>query len=279
MTEKKIDKIQVCLVIAVFTPMGLVWWLMTEMISTVLSVRIVLTIGLLVGMPAFQLRLKNRPAKPKPPKTLVIDSNQTVLEAESFRLTEFHLDEIENIHRFTRINLGLNNLRRIDLTPLAGSDNLKELVLYMNHLETIDLTPLASCPNLEYLDLTSNDLETIDLTPLSSCLKLTGLNIGQNGTSHLNLSPISECKDLEVLNIDDMNLREIDLSPLRGFAKLWFLKLDDNDLVSLDITPLFECKSLTEFTLDRIELTTTMSRPIEEWPKGVRTHKKKFRKS
>ena len=219
------------------------------------------------------------PSKPKPPKELPTTRGQTVLEAEYHRLSEVHLDEIHNLHEYTRINLGLNELRTIDLSPLAGSTSLKELILYMNQLESIDLTPLTSCPNLEYLDLTCNNLEMIDLTPLSSCLKLTGLNIGANRTSQLNLSPISECRDMEVLNIDGMNLREIDLSPLKGFTKLWFLKLDDNEFTSLDITPLFECELLTEFNIDRIELTTTLMRDVDEWPKGIRKHKKKFRNS
>ncbi len=219
------------------------------------------------------------PSKPKPPKKLPPTQGKTILEAEHHNLIEVRLEEIPNLHELTRINLGLNQLKTIDLSPLAGSTNLKELVLYMNHLESIDLSPLASCPNFEYLDLTDNKIESIDLTPFSSCLKLTGLNIGMNRTSQLDLSPISECRELEVLNVDSMNLREIDLSPLRGFTKLWFLKLDDNEFTSLDITPLFECESLTEFPIDNVELTTTISREIEDWPKGVRKHRKKFRKS
>ena len=97
MTEKKIDKLQVCLIIAVFTPLGLVWRFITETISTVLSVRIVLTITLLLGVPALQLsksRFTNKPVKTRPPKTLIVDPNQTVLEAEHHRLTKVHLDEI-----------------------------------------------------------------------------------------------------------------------------------------------------------------------------------------
>ena len=220
-----------------------------------------------------------QPSKPQKPREIPSTLNKTVLEAEHHWLLDVHLEEVHNLHELTRINLGLNQIKSIDLSPLAGSTNLKELILYMNHLETIDLSPLASCPNLEYLDLTDNDLESIDLTPLSSCLKLTGLNIGINRTGQLDLSPISECKEMEVLNVDGMNLREIDLSPLRGFTKLWFLKLDDNEFTSLDITPLFECVSLADFQIDNIELTTILSRPIEEWPQGVRKHRKKFRKS
>ena len=259
---------------------GLIAWHILELYPVTFSERLVGTVvafGIgLAGVPFAILYLEYEFSDRKRKQ---VTPGSTILELESSRLHAFSFNDVQNLDRIQRINLGLNELKTIDLSPLAGSTSLKELILYMNQLEIIDLTPLASCPNLEYLDLTCNDLETIDLTPLSSCLKLTGLNIGQNRTSHIDLSPISGCKDLEVLNIDCMDLREIDLSPLRGFTKLWFLKLEDNDLVSLDITPLFECISLTEFTLDRIELTTTMSRPIEDWPKGVRKHKKKFRKS
>ncbi len=212
-------------------------------------------------------------------KSKQVTPGSKILDLESSRLHEFSFKDVQNLDRIQRISLGINELNTIDLSPLAGNTNLKELILYMNELESIDLTPLASCPNLEYLDLTANKLESIDLTPLSSCLKLTGLNIGVNRISQLDLSPISECKDMEVLNIDGMNLREIDLSPLRGFTKLWFLKLDDNEFTSLDITPLFDCVSLTDFQIDNIQLTTTLCRDIEEWPKGVRKHKRKFREN
>lgn len=215
----------------------------------------------------------------KPPKNLVIVPGQTALEAEYHWLTEINLREINNLQQFTRINVGLNQLKTIDLSPLAGSTSLKELILYMNHLESIDLSPLASCPNLEYLDLTDNDIESIDLSPLTSCTKLNALNIGMNKTTEIDLSPLSECRDLKILTIDGMGLREVELSPLKNCTKLEFLKLDDNELISLDVTPLFGCKSLTDFPIDKIELTTTLSLVFEDWPIGVRKHAKRFRKS
>lgn len=235
---------------------------------------------LLVGYLAYEYHLfKDKQNTSAKKKELTATRGRTVLEAEHQRLTEFHLEDIPNLHKLTRINLGLNELKTIDLSPLAGSAKLKELILYMNHLETINLTPLASCPNLEYLDLTDNDLESIDLTPLASCTKLEALNIGINKTSEIDLSPLSECRDLKILTIDGMGLREVELSPLKNCTKLEFLKLDDNELISLDVTPLFECKSLTDFPIDKIEFTTTLSQPIEDWPEGVRKHRKRFRKS
>ncbi len=210
------------------------------------------------------------------PKKIPATGGKTVLEAEHFNLIEVHLEEIHNLHKLTRINLGLNQLTTIDLSPLAGSTRIKELILYMNHLETIDLSPLASCPNLEYLDLTDNDLESLDLTPLASCIKLDALNIGINKTLEIDLSPLSECTDLKILTIDGMGLREVELSPLKNCIKLECLKLDDNELISLDVTPLFECKSLTDFPIDKIELTTTLSQAIEDWPEGVRKQKRRI---
>lgn len=219
------------------------------------------------------------PKKQELPKAIPTTRSRTVLEVEHFNLTEVHLEEIYNLHKLTRVNLGLNHLTKIDLSPLAGSTRLKELILYMNHLERIDLSPLASCPNLEYLDLTDNRLDSIDLAPLASCVKLDALNIGINKTSEIDLSPLSECRDLKILTIDGMALKEVELSPLKNCTKLEFLKLDDNKLISLDITPLFECRSLTNFAIDKIELTTTLNQPIEDWPKGVWKYRKRFRKN
>jgi Leucine-rich repeat (LRR) protein len=212
-------------------------------------------------------------------KSKQVTPGSKILDLESSRLHEFSFKEVQNLDRIQRISLGINELKTIDLSPLAGSTNLTELILYMNHLETIDLSPLTSCPNLEYLELSDNNLENIDLTPLASCRKLNALNVGGNKTGRIDLSPLSECRDLKILNIDDMKLTDVDLSPLSGCRELEFLKLNDNELESIDITPLFECDKLDLLEIDRITLTTTLNREIEDWPKGVRKHKKRFRKS
>ncbi len=108
---------------------------------------------------------------------------------------------------------------------------------------------------------------------------MTAINLGGNATGQIDLKPLELLKNLEILTIDDMKLTEVDLSPLENCSKLKFLKLNDNEMESLEITPLFNCKQLTEFEIDRIELTTTLDREIDGWAKGVRKHKKRFRKS
>lgn len=177
------------------------------------------------------------------------------LDLESAGLTEFSFEDTPNLSEIQRINLGINELKTIDLAPLAGSDNLRELILYCNRIEEIDLAPLASCVNLEYLDLTVNNLKTIDLKFLSSCTHLTALNLG------------------------GMKLKEVDLSPLKFCTELEILQLHDNELESLDITPLFECRDLVDFEIDGIELITSLDREIDQWPEGVRKHRKRFRKN
>lgn len=211
-------------------------------------------------------------------KSKQVTPRSKTLDMESSHLHEFSFKDVQNLDRFQRISLGINELKAIDLSPLAGSTNLTELILYMNRLETIDLSPLASCPNLEYLDLADNDLGTIDLIPLSSCTKLNALNLGGNMTSEIDLSPLSECRDLKILTIDCMKLTDVDLSPLSGCRELEFLKLNDNELDSVEVSPLFECDKLDLLEIDGIDLTTTLNREIEDWPKGVRKHRRRIRK-
>jgi hypothetical protein len=211
-------------------------------------------------------------------KSKQVTLGSRILDLESSRLHEFSFEEVQNLDRIQRINLGINELKTIDLSPLTGSTNLTELILYFNRLESIDLSPLSTCPNLEHLDLAANNLSTIDLTPLASCTKLNALNFGGNETSEIDLSPLSVCRDLKILTIDCMKLTEVDLSPLRGCRELEFLKLNDNEIDSLDITPLIECEHLTDFEIGWVDLITTSNREIEDWPKGLRKHRRKFRK-
>lgn len=204
-------------------------------------------------------------------------SMSKTLDLEAKGLTEYDFEDIQNIAKIQIISLGRNELKRLDLTPLTGSRNLTELILYYNRLEEIDLTPLAQCPNLEYLDLAINNLHRLDLTPLASCKKLNAINLGGNPTGQIDLEPLSSLLDLTILTIDNMNLEEVDLFPLRNCTKLEFLKLNDNEMKSVEITPLYECRSLTNFEVDNIILTMTTDRQIEDWPEGIQKHKKKIR--
>lgn len=241
--------------------------------------RVVLTILAFIGV-GFGLWYLTLPISTRYYRKIVEqrDSELKTLNLEGKSLTEFNF-EVPDIIEIQKINLGGNELKAIDLKPLADSSNLTDLILYWNHLESIDLTPLASCPNLEYLDLAENNLRSVNLTPLASCKKLNALNLGGNETSSIDLKPLSKLRKLKILTIDDMHLKEVDLEPLRNCKKLEFLKLNDNELKTLDVTPLFECQELSDFEIDDIELTTTIDRDIETWPSGLRKHRKKFRKS
>jgi len=207
------------------------------------------------------------------------DSELRVLNLEGKSLTEFSLEEVPDLMEIQKINLGRNELKAIDLGPLAEDSNLIDLILYWNLLESIDLTPLASCQNLEYLDLAENNLASINLSPLASCKKLNALNLGGNEIGRIDLTPLSKLRELKILTIDCMKLKELDLEPLKNCKNLEFLKLNDNELKTLDVTPLFGCKKLSDFEIDSIELTTTLDSDSEIWPRGVKKFRKRFRKT
>ncbi len=69
------------------------------------------------------------------------------------------------------------NLSRI---KLARIPNLKTLDLGMNSLDTIDLSPLSSCPKLDTLDLSWNDLNLIEFNQIQTCKNLRSLNLSHN---------------------------------------------------------------------------------------------------
>ena len=218
-----------------------------------------------------------REQKLREPFSLRFGQSGLSLEMEQSRLAEFDLRDVPNLGEMQRINLGANNLKSIDLSPLSGNTYLVELILYFNDLESISLSPLSECVNLEYLDLAENNITEIDLRPLSSCTRLHAINIGGNQTQVIDLWPLSSLSELKILTVDKMGLREIDLSPLANCPRLEFLKINDNEIESIDITPLYECKSLTDFEIDNVRLLTTVDRPIEDWPEGIRKHRRKIR--
>lgn len=105
-------------------------------------------------------------------------------------------------------------LEGIDLSPLAGHDAFRRLVLYCQHFKGIDLTPLASCPNFSSLVLMSTRLPEIDLGPLASCRHLRRIDLGDNRLQTLDLSPFTGHPSLEFLDIFGHALIRLDLSPL-----------------------------------------------------------------
>ena len=158
------------------------------------------------------------------------------------------------------LDLTLNQLTVIDLSPLSSCTNLLQLTLANNKLTSIDLSPLSSCINLEELCLGDylsppwnpteyNRITSIDLSPLSSCTNLERLSFYANQISNIDISPLSPCTNLEELCLSYNWLANIDLSPLSFCTNLTGLYLDGNWLTSIDLSPLWELHTLIRFYL------------------------------
>ena len=135
---------------------------------------------------------------------------------------------------------------RVSLEGLPVS--LRELSLASNNVRSVDLKPLAVCIGLKSLALNGNSLKQLDLSPLSRCQALEKLWLHNNSLRSINLNGLSPCSKLRSLYLDGNEIHDqsIDLLPLRNCFSLRSLRLSRNLLDGrLDISPLLSCKSLT----------------------------------
>jgi len=128
-----------------------------------------------------------------------------------------------------RIYLGGVGIARIDLSPLAGCQDLELLWLYGNCLDTVDLEPLRHCPRLQSLSLRGNRLDSIDLRPLSHCASLEELDLSDNGITTLDVTPLTQCS----------RVRQLDFS--------------GNPIDNLNLYPLQDCKQLSRIIVGRMQ--------------------------
>jgi cell wall assembly regulator SMI1 len=101
----------------------------------------------------------------------------------------------------------------VDLTPLAASPNLLELLLH----RTADLTPLRSLP-VESVRVT---LDGGDLLPLAGHCSIASLDLGT--TAPIDIAPLGTAPNLRCLDLSRASVR--DLSALSGLPGLRYLAL------------------------------------------------------
>ncbi len=131
------------------------------------------------------------------------------------------------------LDLYENALTRLDLSPLADSEKLRDLDFSWNHLHDLVTAPLVNCRNLETLSLEANQLGAVSpeicklgrlkelklglnkLATLPDCLgdiaNLKRLEISSNPLSHLPDS-FSLLQGLEALKIANVPLEELPAS-------------------------------------------------------------------
>jgi cell wall assembly regulator SMI1 len=101
----------------------------------------------------------------------------------------------------------------VDLTPLAASPNLRQLLLH----RTADLTPLRSLP-VESVRVT---LDGGDLVPLAGHRSIASLDLGT--TAPIDIAPLGTAPNLRCLDLSRASVR--DLTVLRGLPDLRYLAL------------------------------------------------------
>ena len=164
---------------------------------------------------------------------------------------------------FTSINIIKQDLRSIDLSPLATHPDVTYIDLRNNKIENIDLSPLANCPNLGNLSLARNKLERVDLSPLANCHKLKELNLRHNSIKSIDLSPLENKKEFSSLILFSNKLTSVDLTPLQFCDKLEYLSIAKNKLTSLDLTPISSLTNLRMLSLQKNKFTELDFTPVQ----------------
>jgi len=157
-----------------------------------------------------------------------ITAKQVYYHEELYLGVDFDAPDEEKIHDLTGLEyfanlqaLDLTNQAVTDLTPLAGLQKLKRLVLSSGQLE--DISPLMELYNLQYLDF--------------------------NGDGVTDLAPLEDLKELQTLKAA-YNLIT-DLTPLQGLYNLKELELAGNPIEDYSpIADLYPQLEYRDFEMD-----------------------------
>lgn len=113
------------------------------------------------------------------------------------------------------------------LSPLAGSETIRELDLSGNRIE--DISPLAGMAQLTVLEL--NDNAVASLAPLSGCAKLRTVRVSRNRLT--GLTGLEQALELKEIEAAENEITEID--GLRNCTVLTHVDLTDNGISDISI--------------------------------------------
>ena len=139
----------------------------------------------------------------------------------------------QKFKKLRAIDLGSNNLTKIDLSAFSGMKNLEKIYLSNNQFTEIDLSPLSNLHKLKELFLSRNLLKGLDLSPLNSHKNIEVIGLSENHFGSIDISPLSNFQNLVDLRLDFTELKTIDLSPLSLLSKLSVLWLNKNKLTNI----------------------------------------------
>ena len=157
------------------------------------------------------------------------------------------VDTIDALRELTSLEqLDIGECRVIDLSPLAGLQQLRELAI--DSVGVTDLAVLASLVNLEKLSITGIPATT--LRGLEGLTKLRELNANSSHVS--DISALASAKSLERVMLNWLTIA--DLSPLRGASALRILEMNQAQVGRVDLRG-----------LDQLEVLSAIGAKLEEF--------------
>ncbi len=139
--------------------------------------------------------------------------------------------------RRLRIKFEQNNDSVVDITPLSGLINLRELSISNGRIR--DITPLAKLTRLYDLHLENNQIS--DVRPLAALTDLTILGLFNNKVG--DITPLAKLTHLRELGLG--NNQVSDITPLSGLRNLRALGLGGNLIA--DVSPLVDLPKLSGY--------------------------------
>ena len=151
------------------------------------------------------------------------------------------LSPLSRLTNLVRLDLGVNNDRGPDLSPLSGLRNLEALRCW--NCGIADLAPLANLKGLASLSLYFNRIA--DLTPLSALRDLRSVYLSGNAIE--DVQPLAVVGDMTLLRLESNRIT--DISSLANLKELRVLSLADNGIS--DVSALSELTALHFLGLSR----------------------------
>ncbi len=178
------------------------------------------------------------------------------------------------------------SMKMINLDPLRGCKNLKEIRISKQRISEIDFSPLSHCDQLEEIYVVGCNLQTADLSQLKSLKKIVlqynklhrvtvpdsfepeYVDLRSNAFQRIDLNDFSS-SNLKHLDLSKNPIIDLDLVPLSACVSLEKLEMEHNQLKTVDLTPLAGLEHFRSFKikskfLPEIDITPLLSCPALE---------------
>ena len=197
----------------------------------------------------------------------VIPDDTEVVCLRSNGMTTLHTDDFSNLHSCVELDLGKNQISRIESGAFTGLNILKTLGLDENALEELRPDMFAGLDLLENLNIGQNSILVVQPNTFFGLRNLKELWLTGNRLTEITSGMFNGLHQLEKLGIAQNSIASI--NSLANLQNLNMLNLQDNNLRQLPFGVFDGLTSLTKLFLDRNNLTTIDSRVFDVFDEGL----------